>query len=313
MAGGLIGGVGSLLKSVGGASMAAMALKAGTMLLGDSLETSGKDLAKINDSYVGKMSNVTSMLSMVPGPVGALAAAFTMGVEAGKILNKGLDALGLTSDRVADWMMKLSDGVSWLVDIFMKAGKFFAKFFGYKEEEKDPVQKKSEANTAKKYGVSLESAAEALEKASKEGISIPKALEEMGEKITTPTKITKLSDKVEDKKKAEVSAKALVIAQKKAGATTVPTAPTAATAKALGMTEAEATETVAKAKKIATTADTTMAASSADLASTGTDGSMPGAFGTLQNDGSITLRVENFMDVFAKAQSKTKRGMRPGG
>jgi hypothetical protein len=235
-----------------------------------------------------------------------------MGVEAGKILNKGLDALGLTSDRVADWMMKLSDGVSWLVDIFMKAGKFFAKFFGYKEEEKDPVQKKSEANTAKKYGVSLESAAEALEKANKEGISIPKALEEMGEKITTPTKITKPSDKVEDKKKAEVSAKALVIAQKKAGATTVPTAPTAATAKALGMTEAEATETVAKAKKIATTADTTTAASSADLASTGTDGAMPGAFGTLQGDGSVTLRVENFMDVFAKAQSKTKRGMRPG-
>lgn len=302
-----------------------IALKVAGDAFGDVLETSGKDMQKVDASRIGTISKVTSALGMMPGPIGALSQAFEGGVLVGKLLNKGLDALGLTSDVVGDKMTKwATDGDSFFGGLLRKLPSFMGGVEGLKSDKEAQKQfltkedgSKSEAaekleRAAKRFGISVEEYLSYSDEAAEHKLSIPKYLEQVKNKkqtvstnVVVPTDTTNARPMKKEQAKLEKEtreAKAKIPAQ---------------TTQALGLTAANVatgqqpiSPTGASVLAVSQQEAQQLTESANQLAQTNTTGqdAMPASFiGGIQGDGSVMLKVDNFLPIFAKAQAVIKQ------
>ena len=263
---------------------------------GKEIETLDSKAAKNLKSFSGNVSMTSSLLSQLPGKMGrmgaklgALSAAFEIGATIGQGLNKVMDHFGITADVVGQKMEDLAESSDSLLGKFLKA--VGPERAGVDEQEAD----KKKLTTLMHKGLSGGEAAKALDEIKKTNISMTDYLKKIGKLpasgapkgvaakgVTTPAGGTLAGAKIP------------------AGASTALGATPADTG-APGAPAAAGTPAAGAPAPAAATADT----GGGDAAG---GGSMSGSFvGGPNSDGSITLRVDNFMSVFSKANAMTKQ------
>ena len=296
-------GPGSLSKLGKHAGAAGIAMNVATQLFGDSLETSSGDLKKVNESFVGTANKVAEGLALIPGPVGLLAGSFQTGVAIGNFLNKGLDSVGLSSERVGGWMADLvaTDGP------FQKV----YEFFGGKEATNLANAQKKLVDSAAKWGLSVKDLQDAEEKAKAKHMSTVQYLQSIGKTRagglppatapvpTTTTKVTPMA-------KETVRAGAPISPTTAAALNLPPVDPylmTPEMEQAFGVPS-----NVSTAPRIATTPPAAAAAPPPQAAAAASNTPYAASVvGGIQGDGSITLRVDNFMNTAVQAQNLMKQ------
>jgi hypothetical protein len=314
------------LKGMGGGLAGAM-LPIMTDMFADKLETSGGDMKAISDSFLGPLETVAGGLAMLPGPLGAVGKGLSVGLAAGKLFNKGLDMLGVTSEKVGD-------GLMWLANKTGPLGKFAAFISGgeteksKKETDKeliegggnvDPKASKAKlSKSASNRGMALEDYMKAMEQAEAKKMKLGDYLDSIGKKRTNATVSAPPAGTMDVAKQAAATKQAnkqtvVLPKETKTPPGNIP-APTAAALKVSGVTTAEATQMAADARAREQASQTSQAGQTSTASTSGDSGAMPGSFvGGIQGDGSVMLKVDNFMQVMAQAQTKIKSGTRGPG
>jgi hypothetical protein len=238
--------------------------------MGLNLDKSASNIAAFGTG----LSAMPGKIGKLGGQVAMLGAAYEAGAAIGSVLNMGLDKLGLTSDVVGQKM----------ADMAVKGEGFWGKTLrAIGPEMLDTKKTGEDANkrtldSIMRKGLSEKEAKGVMKKAEKEGSGgVQKILMDMGK---IPANAGQL------KKGTALS-----------GAT-MPSAVGAELSKAAATTATKVATEAAAATAATTTADT----------GGGTGGGMTGSFqGGPSADGSIMLKVENFMTAFSKAGAMSKQ------
>jgi hypothetical protein len=259
---------------------------------GNVIETTNSKWAKTMKSFSGEVSMAGSMLAQMPGKmgklggaVGQLTAAWEMGVTIGQGLNEVFDKLGWTGEETAQSLADVAQKSEGLGGKFLR----FISGTGKAKEQTDKVDdeatKRTMASLLKK-GLSEKEAKTAMtEAAKKDNMSVFKYLEQSG----------RLPKKGEEKPKPVAP-------------TTTPPKPGTTSALTGAKIPANAAKELAKMgatpEQVAATSANAAAAPAATAA-----GAPTGSFAGGPNpDGSITLKIDNFMTAFAKSNTMAKQG-----
>jgi hypothetical protein len=238
-----------------------------TKLMGLNLDKSASNIAAFGTG----LSAMPGKMGKLGGQVAMLGAAYEAGAAIGSVLNMGLDKLGLTSDVVGQKMADMAAKGDGFWGKTLKA--IGPEMVDTKKMEKD--NNKTMMASIMRKGLSEKEAKGVMEKSEKDKVSVTKILTDMGK---IPANAGQL------KKGTALS-----------GAT-MPSAVGAELSKAAATT----------ATKVATEAAAATATTAADTGGTG--GGMSGSFqGGPSADGSIMLKVENFMTAFSKAGAMSKQ------
>jgi hypothetical protein len=292
----------------------------------------------------GMLAQMPGKLGKFGGALGAMASAWEVGVSIGQGVNKMLDTLGFTGEETAKKLADLAyNSEGTMGKILNWAGGVGQGGLVDTTETGAAANKILTEKLMKKTGMSKDEVSKALEASAKANMSVTQYLEKQGRlppssKVTAPvttinqaakpndmeTKAAKYGMTPEDIAKItkEASAKNMNVddymksklnsmqpltpskTQAMAKQTTAPGAPMSpATAQALKIPQQAAITSVVE--KAVNKADSSKSTTTADSYSG--DNSGTAAFvGGINSDGSVTLKVDNFMGIYGKARAMEK-------
>ena len=264
---------------------------------GNEIKTINSESAKMLKKFssevaitAGALSNLPGKLGKVGGAIGAVTSAWEIGVSLGQGVNKMLDNLGWTGDETSE---KLAD---FAVSSDSLSAKFLRLVGG---EDYSKVTKTADAKllaSVMKQGFSEQAAKSAIEDAKKQkDMSVTDYLRKLGK---VPANVAGLKP----------------VAGPAGTATTKPKTTTALTGAAMpanvgtDLTAAQAVTATATAAAAAATPAAAAAAATPAVAGGIGPKTMAGTFvGGPNTDGSIMLRVENFLGILAQSNTMLKQ------
>ena len=265
---------------------------------GNEIQTANSKAAKMLKSFSaevaitgGALSNLPGALGKAGGALGAVASAWEIGVTVGQGLNTMFDKMGLTGDTTTEALVDFSNYMTGI-------GKKLWHFFGGKESQGEKVDDKLLATVMKK-GFSEQEAKTVIEESKKQNMDIRNYLIKIGK---VPANVAGLKPVAGPA--GTVAAKPKTTTALTGAAMPANMGTDLATAQAMTATAAAATAAAA-----ATPAATPAAVAATTPAVGGTEPkTMAGTFvGGPNTDGSIMLRVENFLGILAQSNTMLKQ------